>query len=103
MAKSDNVLDLEELFNNTNGRDIEIDFEFLPEPNEKERRSLRISVLAKRPTNTCTIKLFVEGQQERSNNVQYEQPTEQLFRDGNTRDVVAGVREVSNAFSSLLN
>jgi predicted ATPase len=58
-GQTTNVLDLQELFSNTNDRSLELHFLFSPERGEPEQREFRTVITVKRPTNTFQMQFFI--------------------------------------------
>ena len=58
---SNNILDIHELFSNTNDRPLEIQFVFSPDTDDRDQREFRVVITVTRPTNSFQMQLFVES------------------------------------------
>ena len=95
-----NILDPQEMFSNTNNRDLVLEFQFIPEPGEADQSRYRAVVTVLRPRNMFQFELFWGDTSLRG--LSFDPSTKRVFSGGiaNTRAVIPFVFD---AFSILAN
>ncbi|MGH7748177.1 MAG: ATP-dependent nuclease, partial [Candidatus Dormibacteria bacterium] len=94
-------MDIQELFCNSNERDIEIDFHFSPEPSEAEPSELRAVIRITRPAGLFECELFIENNPLKG--LQFDPGTRRIFSGGINNTVAILPQSFFDFFAALTN
>jgi predicted ATP-dependent endonuclease of OLD family len=97
-----NILDPQEMFSNTNDRNLEMEFQFNPEPGEADQSRYEANVVVLRPRNIFQFELFKEGKSLRG--LGFDPESKRVFSGGiaDTRAVIPFIFDTFSIFANML-